>query len=139
MNLDYQFNKNQLIQLNHRYSRNVSGSTLEQISLLGSTAINKNWTFVGRVTQDLQQNRSIESYAGLEYESCCWRVRFVYQRQINTNIDEQGFIDENRDEFNSGFMIKFQKGFGGQGSTVGRQDMFNSSIFGYKRPYFLNN
>ncbi|WDD99571.1 LPS-assembly protein LptD [Thalassomonas actiniarum] len=139
VNLDYQFNENQLIQLNHRYSRNVSDSTLEQISLLGSTSIDKNWTFVGRITQDLQQNRSIESYAGLEYESCCWRVRFIYQRQINTNIDEQDFINENRDEFNSGFMIKFQKGFGGQDSTVGRQDMFNSSIFGYKRPYFLNN
>lgn len=138
--VDYFFAENQSIQLNHRYTRNVSGTSLEQASLLTNFALNKNWKFVGRITQDLQQKRSIESYAGLQYESCCWAIRFAYHRNINTNLDEQNFNNENRDEFNSGFMVEFVlKGLGGGQKPINTDDMLNASIFGYKRPYFLNN
>jgi len=138
--LDYYLNKNQTIQLNHRYTREVSGTSLEQVSLLSNFAINKDWQFVGRITQDLHDKRSLESYAGLQYESCCWAIRFAYHRNINSNLDKQNYINENRDEFDSGFMIQFKiKGLGGSKKSINTNDMFNSSIFGYKRPYFLNN
>ena len=136
--IDYHFGKNNVIQLNHRYTKNLPDVTLEQLSLLSSVRINKDWQFVGRVTQDLALDRSIESYAGFQYESCCWAVRIAYHRHINSSVD--GFGIDSRDEFNSGFMIKFVlKGLTGQQSSISTQDMFNSSIFGYKRPYFLNN
>jgi len=138
--LDYLFGNNQTIQLNHRYTRNVSGISLEQASLLTNIAISKNWHLVGRVTQDLQQKRSIESYLGLQYESCCWAVRFAYHRHINSNLDELNMNSESRDEFNSGFMIEFvTKGLSGNQQSIDTSEMFNDSIFGYKRPYFLNN
>jgi len=73
--INYQIDKYNSVQLNHRYSRNVSGSSLEQTSLLANVAINKDWAFVGRVTQDLKEKRSIESYGGIQYESCCWAVK----------------------------------------------------------------
>lgn len=138
--LDYQYSNNQTIQLNHRYSSNVSGKNLEQVSVLTSYKLNKDWQLVARVTEDLQNKRSLESYLGLQYESCCWAIRLAYHRHINSNIDEQDFINENRDEFDSGFMLQFViKGLGGGKTTVNTEDMFNASIFGYKRPYFLNN
>ena len=138
--LDYQYTKNQTIQLNHRYSSDVSGTSLEQVSLLTSYKPAKDWQVVGRITQDLQKKRSLESYLGLQYESCCWAIRLAYHRHINSNIDEQNFINENRDEFDSGFMLEFViKGLGGGKAKVNTEDMFNASIFGYKRPYFLNN
>lgn len=140
MNLDYQFNKYNTVQLNHRYTRNVSGNSLEQVSILTSVAINTDWAFVGRLTQDLKQDRSLESYAGFQYESCCWAVRLAYHRHINSNLDDEDFINENRDEFDSGFMIQFIiKGLDGKQSAIGTQEMFDDSIFGYKRPYYLNN
>ncbi|MBA6302469.1 LPS-assembly protein LptD [Colwellia sp. MB02u-14] len=131
--IDYLFGKNQTIQLNHRYTRDVSGMTLEQLSLAGNVRINKNWQVITRITQDLQQNRSIETYAGLQYQSCCWSLSFAYHRYITANFDETSGNNENRDEFNNGFMIRFSM------RTKDITDMFNSSIFGYKRPYFLNN
>ncbi|REL36807.1 LPS assembly protein LptD [Thalassotalea euphylliae] len=140
VNVDYRQSRDNIFQINHRYSRDVSGVSIEQLSLLSSVRINPEWQFVGRFTQDLQQKRSLESYAGFQYESCCWAVRIAYHRHINSNVDSENFGIENRDEFNSGFVLEFViKGFGGQTTTVGTQDMFNSSIFGYKRPYFLNN
>ncbi|MGL1955869.1 MAG: LPS assembly protein LptD [Colwellia sp.] len=140
VNLDYQVDKYNSIQLNHRYTRSVSGTSLEQISVLASLAINKNWAFVGRVSQDLQLNRSLETYAGFQYESCCWAVRIAYHRHINSNLSGNESPDENRDEFDSGFMVQFKiKGLDGKQSPIGTQKMFNSSIFGYKRPYYLQN
>ena len=138
--VDYQIDKYNLVQLNHRYTRNVSGDSLEQVSLLTSFAINKNWAFVGRLTQDLQQNRSLESYAGFQYESCCWAVRIAYHRHINSNLDPASFAEESREEFDTGISIKFIiKGLDGKQSAIGTQEMFDKSIFGYKRPYHLQN
>lgn len=137
MSLNYQIDKYNSVQLNHRYTRNVSGSSLEQASVLASFAINKDWAFVGRLTEDLKQSRSLESYAGIQYESCCWAVRIAYHRYINSNLSDDG---ENRDEFNSGFMLQFIiKGLNGKQGSIGTQEMFDSSIFGYKSPYYLKN
>jgi len=138
--IDYQYTNNHIVQLSHRYTRNVSGNKIEQVSLLTSGEFSKNWQFVGRLTQDLVNRRNIESYAGVQYESCCWAIRFAYHRNINSKINEQALFNQTHNEFDSGFVIQFViKGLGGQQSSVGIEDMFNSSIFGYKRPYFLNN
>ncbi|WP_448565617.1 LPS-assembly protein LptD [Thalassotalea ganghwensis] len=138
--LDYQYSTNQTIQLNHRYTSNVSGKSLEQVSLLTSYQLNRDWQLVARTTRDIQNKRSLESYLGLQYESCCWAIRLAYHRHINSNIDDVDFINENRDEFDSGFMLHFViNGLSGGKGSVNTEDMFNASIFGYKRPYFLNN
>ncbi|WP_114326745.1 LPS-assembly protein LptD [Candidatus Colwellia aromaticivorans] len=140
VSLNYQIDKYNSVQLNHRYTRNVSGSSLEQASVLASFAINKDWAFVGRLTEDLKQTRSLESYAGLQYESCCWAIRVAYHRYINSNLSDDGLFNENRDEFNSGFVLQFIiKGLNGKQGAIGTQEMFDSSIFGYKRPYYLQN
>ncbi|MCJ8320446.1 MAG: LPS assembly protein LptD [Colwellia sp.] len=140
ISIDYRFNKNSNVQLNHRFTRDVSGNRIEQASLLTNFPINKKWKFFGRITQDLIQKRSLETFAGFQYESCCWAIRIGYHRHIISNLDNDDFINENRDEFDSGFMIQFVNiGFGGQQGSTSTDDVFNSSIFGYKRPYFLNN
>lgn len=140
VSLNYQIDKYNSVQLNHRYTRNVSGNSLEQASLLANFAINKDWAFVGRLTEDLKNSRSLESYAGFQYESCCWALRIAYHRHINSNLSDDGDFNENRDEFNSGFVLEFIiKGLNGKQDAIGTQEMFNSSIFGYKRPYYLQN
>jgi LPS-assembly protein len=140
MKLDYRYASKYLVQLNHRFNRDVSGVTIEQASLLASVALNQNWHFIGRATQDLQEKRNLESYLGFQYESCCWAVRFAYHRSIDTNLEQSNLLDTNHNEFNNGFMLEFViKGLSGKQSSVSTEDMFNSSIFGYKRPYFLNN
>jgi len=142
--IDYQFSKNQTIQLNHRYTRNVSGNRLETLSLLSNVNLGAKWQVVGRVTQDIQNKRSLESYLGVQYSSCCWGIQLSFHRNINTTInEEQSFLVNNfnnREAFDSGFKLKFvYNGVSDKRNTNSISDMFNSSIFGYKRPYFLNN
>ncbi len=140
LSLDYQRSEFVNIQLNHRYIRDVSGFSIEQLSLLTNIKINQDWQFVGRITQDLQQDRSIETFTGFQYESCCWAVRFAYHRNIDSFIDDNDDTDNNFGEFDSSFMIQFViKGLNGPNSSLKAQDTLDDSIFGYKRPYFLNN
>ncbi|WP_371376251.1 LPS-assembly protein LptD [Thalassotalea aquiviva] len=129
-----------IFQLSHRYISNIAEDSIEQLSLLGSFPINKDWQFVGHITQDIKRKRSLESYAGFQYESCCWALRLTYHRSINTNLDSQDFEFENRDEFDSGIMLQFVlKGLGGKQQPTSISDMLESGLFGYKRPYFLTN
>jgi LPS-assembly protein len=140
VNLDYMINRYNLIQLNHRYTRNVSGDRLEQMSLLSSVAINNNWAFVGRLTRDFQQDRNLESYLGVQYESCCWAIRVAAYREINPNLSTNNSTQNTSDEFDSGINIKLIiKGLDGKQSAIGTQEMFKNSIFGYKQPFYLHN
>jgi LPS-assembly protein len=140
VNLDYRFDDYHSVQLNHRYTRDVSGKSLEQVSLLANIALNAQWAFVGRITQDLQLKRSLETYTGFQYESCCWAVRIAYHRHINSSVDDPNINNPDREQFDNGFMVKFiLKGLSGSQSSIGTQEMFNSSIFGYKQPYYLQN
>lgn len=140
VSIDYRKDNRNVFQLSHRYINNVSGVPIEQASALSSFPINQDWQFVGRVTHDLIRKRSLEAYGGVQYESCCWAVRFAVYRNINTNLDEQDFNSENRDDFDNGFMLQFiLKGLGGNQKPLPIDDMLESGIFGYKRPYFLSN
>ncbi|WNC71616.1 LPS assembly protein LptD [Thalassotalea psychrophila] len=140
VSIDYRKDNRNIFQLSHRYIENVSGVQIEQASALSSFPINKDWQVVGRVTHDLIRKRSLEAYGGVQYESCCWAIRFAVYRNINTNLDEQDFDSENRDEFDNGFMLQFVlKGLGGNQKPLPIDDMLESGIFGYKRPYFLSN
>ena len=42
---------------------------------------------VGSYYRDLHNDRMIEANVGLQYESCCWAVRLIARRQIETNLD----------------------------------------------------
>lgn len=140
ISLDYRKDNRNVFMVSHRFIRDLSGATIEQVSALSSFPINDDWQFVGHVTQDLSNKRSLESYAGFQYESCCWAVRFTYHRDINTDLETNDFTNENRDEFDSGFMLQFVlKGLGGNQTPISIDDMLESGLFGYKRPYFLSN
>jgi LPS-assembly protein len=140
VNLDYMIDRYNLIQLNHRYTRNVSGDRLEQMSLLASVAINNKWAFVGRLTRDFQQDRNLESYLGVQYESCCWAIRIAGYREISPNLSNANTSQNLSDDFDSGINIKLIiKGLDGNQSAIGTQEMFKNSMFGYKQPFYLQN
>ncbi|WP_240615616.1 LPS-assembly protein LptD [Alteromonas facilis] len=132
--LEYRQSEDSLIQLSHRYVRNLSGEQIDQIGLSASWPISDTWHWVGRYYRDLNLNRSIESYFGLQYESCCWAVRFVAQRHLSNRFDGGGVQSTN--EFDSGIALQFI--FKGIGSTRSNREMLEEGMFGYRQPYVLN-
>ncbi|WP_337879801.1 LPS assembly protein LptD [Rheinheimera sp.] len=137
--IDYIADDNTVLQLNHRYSRAVSDYEVEQAGLLGTTPINDQWKLVASYYRDLNQAQMMEASFGLQYEDCCWAVRLVARRQINTNLEQAVNDPQLAPSFDNGIAIQFVlKGFG-QSAGFSVADMLSDGIFGYRRPYLLNN
>jgi len=140
MTLDYKGDNNQLIQLNHRFANDVSDNRIEQMGAFTSIPIADNWQFIASYQRDLEHNRSVEILSGLQYESCCWAIQITGHRQIETDLNQSDseFGQQNA-VFNSGFRLNFVfKGLGGK-SNYDAKKLLQQGIFGYRRPYFINN
>ena len=136
--LDYRLSSSKLIQLNHRYVKDINDDKINQLGMSGVWPINQDWTFVGNYYRDINLNRTIETFAGLQYESCCWSVRFQAYRQLQAQYVE-GSDNITTEEFETGFSFSFQiKGLGAN-KSINASDMLNSGLFSYRRPYYLKN
>ena len=119
----YRGDNDRLLTMSHRYRRddvtNLEG--LEQIDISGRMPFNKNWSVVGRFYRSLKESRTLESLAGIEYQSCCWATRLI-ARDYVSNVEDD---DRNLAIF---FQIEL-KGLGNFGQNT--QDVLENSILGY--------
>ena len=131
VNVHYEPRPNHIINLGHRY-RKTPNRTQEEAELAFAWPMSQDWRLLGRYNQDLTENRTNDSFLGLEYESCCWAVRVVARRYINIQLDSQGgLVPGQPDEHSSGVYIQFVlKGVGSlRGSTT---EFLEESIYGYE-------
>ncbi|WP_412972293.1 LPS-assembly protein LptD [Glaciecola sp. MF2-115] len=131
---EYRIDDDKLIQMNHRFIRDLSGEKINQFGVSASWPINESWHWVGRWYRDAELSRTTESFAGIQYESCCWAVRVTYQRNLSNRFDDGGL--RTTDEFDSGIALQFV--IKGIGSRKSNSDMLEQGMFGYRQPYVLN-
>ncbi|ACA85310.1 LPS assembly protein LptD [Shewanella woodyi] len=144
--LDFRPGANKLLQFSYRYvpdllNTNTNESVnISQTGMRAAWPINDNWYLVGNWYYDLNESRSVETYTGFQYESCCWAVRLSYHYRIKTNYeDDFNPVQDNRELFESGLYLNFViKGLGGSG-PLGVSDMLNDGLFNYRKPLYLKN
>jgi LPS-assembly protein len=134
LSTEYRFTDDKLIKINHRYIRELSNERIDQVGLTASWPMAENWHWVGRYYRDLRRSRSIESFMGIEYESCCWAIRLTVRRNLATRFNNNGVRDVN--EFDSGIALQFV--FKGMGNSNKKVDMLSQGLFGYRQPFVLN-
>ena len=78
--LQYRPGTNRILNLAYRYRRD----SLEQGDVSWSWPVSSRWNFVGRYNYSFRDDKSLEQFFGLEYESCCWGLRLVSRRHIST-------------------------------------------------------
>ena len=83
--LQYRPSTNKILNLAYRFRRN----SLEQGDISWSWPLAQSWNFVGRYNFSLRDDRVLEQFYGLEYESCCWGLRLVGRRYISTRDGTQ--------------------------------------------------
>lgn len=93
----------------------------EQIDLSGAWKLNDSWRIAGRWNYSLDADRSIETLLGLEYDSCCWGLRFAARRFI---------ADDGDDHDISGYLEFVLKGLAALGQDYG--SLLESSVAGYQ-------
>ena len=68
-----------IVNLGYRFRRDF----LEQSDVSVVWPLNRKLSAVGRWNYSLDKSRTIDGYAGLEFESCCYIVRAIARRYLN--------------------------------------------------------
>jgi LPS-assembly protein len=112
-----------------RYRGNdPNASNIEQVDFSTYFPVNRDWSVFLRTLYDLDDQERINDMAGIEYNSCCWRVRLVYQRHLD---QKSGSNVDSLVEYEDATFIEFQlKGLGGIGTRV--SSMLEEFIRGYE-------
>lgn len=84
VSLRYQPNRRSVVNLSYRFVRGVA----EQTDFSFSWPIAENWRAVGRFNYALDLDTDLETFAGIEYESCCWGLRLVGRRYLSNTEGE---------------------------------------------------
>ncbi|QMU61645.1 MAG: LPS assembly protein LptD [Gammaproteobacteria bacterium] len=93
---------------------------LEQSDISMVLPINEHWRAVTRWNYDLQEKRNLEQLVGVEYDTCCWKLRLA-GRRYNQNTDE---------DYNNSIELQLVlKDLGQIGSPIG--ELLERGIRGY--------
>ena len=106
--IEYRRDENRMLQLNYRYaSPEYIQATLpnkddknywnapqyengiSQVGAVASFPIADRWSIVGAYYFDTNVNKEADSMLGLQYNSCCYAIRFGYERKLNGWDDTQ--------------------------------------------------
>jgi len=90
--LQYNPSKDRIISIGRRYARDE----MEQTDISTEWPLSPRWTFRARALHSQEGNRNLDTYAGLEYNSCCWAIRVLGRKrlfidQLNPDVAEQHF------------------------------------------------
>ncbi|MGH8280432.1 MAG: LPS-assembly protein LptD [Gammaproteobacteria bacterium] len=70
-----------VVNLAYRYNRQLN---MKQTDLSFAWPLSHRWSVVGRWNYDVQNRQTLETFAGFEYDSCCWAFQVVHRRYITT-------------------------------------------------------
>ena len=120
LSLRYQPDQRRVINLAYRFTRDLNEET--DVSVAWPLA--RNWRAVGRFNYSLEENTTLEAFAGIEYESCCWGLRLVGRRYLANTLGEHS---------NAIFLELELKGLAGLGT--GARGFLETSIPGYRNEF----
>ena len=116
--LRYQPDPQRVVNLSYSFSR----PSFEQTDMSMAWPIAQDWRFVGRWAYSLEQSATVETFGGVEYESCCWAFRSVIRRYLSGTQTTYAFF----------FQLEL-KGLTGTGSST--VDFLGRSIPGYQNEF----
>ena len=103
---------------------NGNSNDIEQTDLSFKWPISKQWSTVGRWNYSEEHNLSLDTFLGLEKDTCCWRARVIARRYVNDALDE---------EPKEGIFFQFElKGLTSFGEKLG--SFLEEGILGYQIP-----
>lgn len=137
--LRYQPNQQAVVNLAYRFvrdrrderERRRKDRTIEQTDVSARWPLGTSTALVGRWNYELTNNRTLESFVGVEYENCCWGVRAVARRFLK---DGDLAIDGTDTDYSTGFFVQLElKGLAGVGSKAA--SFLEGQIPGYQNTF----
>lgn len=142
-NLRYMDKNYRIFNLGYRYSRNAITTSpinpspaltqrLDQVDTSVIWPVSTQWALIARSNYDFRYDLELDTFAGLEYNDCCYRVRVMARRWLNFNYDATFLETATRDDYREGVFVDIQlKGLGNIGERV--SNLLDKAIFGYSK------
>jgi LPS-assembly protein len=128
-NAGYRFrnNVNTFDTLSSTFRRNAN-DRIDQSDLSAMWPLNNQWSVIGRWQHDFSRDRTLEAFGGVEYDSCCYKIRFINRYWV----DYDEFETVTDDTGNRGIFIQIVlKGLGNvAGNRV--ENLLDKGIPGYR-------
>ena len=94
----------------------------EQIHFSFFTPVSLNWSLFAAVNYSVEANESVEDMFGVEYDTCCWKVRLLHLRYFDNASGENPDFDdpllEREDSTQIQIVLKGMGGFGSRASSI---------------------
>lgn len=106
---------------------------LEQYDVTTLIPLNQRWSIVGRYYYSLRDRQMLESFAGVQYDTCCVAMRLVARRWLNNvsnTLNGGVYLPDNvKAETTAFFEVEF-KGIGSSGQRT--ENFLRHAILGYQ-------
>lgn len=100
---------NHIVALGYLNSKELEYQNTNQVNGAFAWQLAPRWNILGRWYYDITEHVSIDAFAGIEYENCCWAMRLGKQRALKLNNARKTLYD---DEIYFEFMLKGLSGYG---------------------------
>ncbi len=116
----YQPEDDKILNVAYRYRDKLLKQT--DVSALWPLDKNKRWHAIGRWNYSIKDSKTLDTFGGIEYESCCWKTRVVARRWV-TDVDS---------DYDTGIFFELElKGLGSFGDDI--TSFLETGILGYDR------
>ncbi len=136
--LEHRNGQGGLFSLAYRKGNRLSGFSsrdIEQLEFNGMFEVSRGFRPFFAINFDFDRFRLSEGFLGLEYQDCCFRLRFLAKQAIKEytfvpfDFLADGLVDQMRNE--NGFSLEFTlNGIGRIGSRI--DDLLSSTVRGYR-------
>ena len=140
--LHYMDDSYRIINLTYRYALKVLNAnpsvpgfiqpqSMNQLDASIILPINSRWSIIARNNRDFTHNVELDTFAGLEYNDCCYRVRVMGRRWLRVDYTTPDFFANLKsDDFDPGIMVELElKGLGSMDKKIG--NLLEKTITGF--------
>ena len=79
VSLQYLPANDRVVNMGYRFRRD----NIEQVEGSVAWPIGERWSAYARMVYSLEEETTLDQFAGFEYRACCWRLRFVSRRYVS--------------------------------------------------------
>jgi len=103
---------------------------LNQLDVTALWPISAQWAVIARSNYDFKYDAELDTFAGLEYTDCCYRIRVLARQWVDFDLSADFLKNVDQEDYDRGIFLEVQlKGFGSISQRI--SSLLDKAIFGY--------
>jgi len=139
--VNYMDEQYRILNVGYRYSRDPTslspleptpdiGENLNQVDITTLWPVSSQWSVIARTNYDFTYNAELDTFAGLEYTDCCYRIRLLARQWVDFDFSPDFMENLSSDDYDRGVFIEVQlRGFGSLSQRI--SNLLDKAMFGY--------